>query len=395
MAGDPRPPSWLPWALCWISLALVFFGLVLRIIFPEGMDDGVLYAAASVPGVALVPLVGAFLATRVPTNPYGWVWCAVGLVLGMRATADGVRRSGAIPAWLGEGLTGAVSEVLVCLLVLVLLLFPTGRLPSRAWRWLPRATVLIAALLVLMLPFAPPADDAGEPSPWSVGGRAGDLLVDIVDNSVYVLFALVLAAAASVLLRFRRAGAVERQQLKWFFLAAALVAGATWLDLLDIVPMSDPVSAIVDAVVFALLPVAVGIAVFRYRLFEIDRIVSRTVSYGLLTGGLVGLYLGLVALLRPLLEPLTGNSALAVAASTLAVAAVFNPVRRRLQSVVDRRFDRARYDAARAVEAFTRRLRDQVDLDEVAAGLRETVGATVAPTRVAVWLRDVPSSGQA
>jgi hypothetical protein len=126
---------------------------------------------------------------------------------------------------------------------------------------------------------------------------------------------------------------------------------------------------------------------FRYRLFEIDRIVSRTVSYGLLTAGLVGLYLLVVALLRPLLEPLTGSSSLAVAASTLAVAAAFNPARKRLQAAVDRRFDRARYDAARAVEAFAGRLRNQVDLDEITTGLCDTVIATVAPGRVAVWLR--------
>jgi hypothetical protein len=147
------------------------------------------------------------------------------------------------------------------------------------------------------------------------------------------------------------------------------------------------INTVVFAVGFALLPVAVGIAVLRYRLYEIDRIVSRTVSYGLLSAGLIGLYLLVVALLRPLLEPLTGSSSLAVAASTLAVAAVFNPARRRLQAAVDRRFDRAHYDAAQAVEAFTARLRTQVDLDEITAGLRDTVTATVAPGRVAVWLR--------
>jgi hypothetical protein len=131
----------------------------------------------------------------------------------------------------------------------------------------------------------------------------------------------------------------------------------------------------------------VGVAVFRYRLYEIDRIVSRTVSYGLLTGALVALYLLLVALLRPLLEPVTGSSALAVAGSTLAVAAAFNPARRRLQAAVDRRFDRARYDAARAVDAFAARLRNQVDLDEIGTGLRDTVTATVAPSSVGIWLR--------
>ena len=149
----------------------------------------------------------------------------------------------------------------------------------------------------------------------------------------------------------------------------------------------------VSSVGFALLPVAVGVAMLRYRLYEIDRIVSRTVSYGLLSAGLIGLYLLVVALLRPLLEPLTGSSALAVAASTLAVAAVFNPARRRLQAAVDRRFDRARYDAARAVDAFAARLRDQVDLDEITGGLRDTVAATVAPARVAVWLRAPPDRG--
>jgi hypothetical protein len=147
---------------------------------------------------------------------------------------------------------------------------------------------------------------------------------------------------------------------------------------------------VIDALVPTLVPAAVVIAVLRYRLYDIDRIISRTVSYGLLSAGLVALYLLVVALLRPLLEPVTGSSSLAVATSTLVVAAVFNPARKRLQAAVDRRFDRARYDATRAVGAFAARLRDEVDLDEVTARLRDTVSATVAPTRVAVWLREVP-----
>jgi hypothetical protein len=154
------------------------------------------------------------------------------------------------------------------------------------------------------------------------------------------------------------------------------------------------VTTAVSSAGFALLPVAVGVAVLRYRLFEIDRIVSRTVSYGLLSAALVGLYLLVVALLRPLLEPLTGSSALAVAGSTLAVAAAFNPARRRLQAAVDRRFDRARYDAVRAVDAFAARLRDQVDLDEIVVGLRETVTGTVAPTSIVVWLRGPAGLGK-
>jgi hypothetical protein len=202
-----------------------------------------------------------------------------------------------------------------------------------------------------------------------------------------VIFGLVLAAMFSLVLRFRRGGPVERRQLTWFLYATAVNAVFLVLDsVLGVLPATLPFE-LVSAVSFGLLPLAVGIAVFRYRLFEIDRIVSRTVSYGLLTAGLIGLYLLVVAFLRPLLEPVTGSSALAVAGSTLAVAAAFNPARRRLQAAVDRRFDRARYDAGRAVEAFAARLRNQVDLDEITDGLCETVAATVAPGRVAVWLR--------
>jgi hypothetical protein len=341
-----------------------------------------------------VPLVGALLATRLATNPYGWLWSILGFVFGVQVLGDGLRRIGAVPGWLAAALIGGTFLASLCLLVFLLLLFPTGRLPGRRWRWLAGAAVLLTGAEMLVFPFALDDVDSVQPAPPAVEGRGGEILSAFLQIGITSMFVLLVLAAVSLIVRFRRGGPVQRQQLKWFVLAAALASAVAMADVLG-APVSSPVWVVFDAVSFALLPVAVCIAVLRYRLYEIDRIVSRTVSYGLLSAGLVGLYLLLVALLRPLLEPLTGSSALAVAASTLAVAAVFNPVRRRLQAVVDRRFDRARYDAARAVDAFARRLRDQVDLDEVAAGLRETVGATVAPTRVAVWLRDVPSSGQA
>jgi len=364
-------------------------GVWLIVQHPEGPADAAFYAVLQAVVVALVPLVGALIAARHPSNPYGWLWCALGLCYGVATAFDGLRRTGLVPPWFALAVIAVGFETALCLLLLVVLLFPTGRLPSTGWRWLAGAAVLVAAAAILLVPFAPPLDGAAEPGPWAVGGPAGELLVRILDDSVTVMFLLTVVAAVSVLFRFRGAGLVERQQLKWFLLAAALAALTIMVDLIA-GPITGGVWAVVDAVTLALLPAAVGIAVLRFRLFEIDRIVSRTVSYGLLSGVLIGVYLLLVALLRPLLEPLTGSSTLAVAGSTLAVAAVFNPVRRRLQAAVDHRFDRARYDAARAVDAFAARLRDQVDLDEVTAGLQETVVATVAPTRVAVWLR-VPS----
>jgi hypothetical protein len=307
------------------------------------------------------------------------------------AFCDGLRRSRIGLGWFPGALGAAAYVAGLCLFVLVLLLFPTGRLPSAAWRWLPRAAVLAAAIGIIVLPFAPSPVDGVLPGPWSPGGRAGELLDGVVGGAVTVLFLLLVPAAASLVVRFRGGGLVERQQLKWFVLAAVVGAATTVIGVLD-GPVSSPVWGLVDRLSVGLLPAAVGVAVLRYRLYAIDRIVSRTVSYGLLSALLVGVYLAVVGLLRPLLEPLTGSSALAVAGSTLAVAAVFNPARRRLQAAVDRRFDRARYDAARAVEAFAARLRTQVDLDEVVAGLRGTVVATVAPARVSVWLRDIPAT---
>jgi hypothetical protein len=383
----------LPWTLCWISLALVVPGVALRIALPEGMDDEAFYAVAATLGAVLLPLVGGLIAARLPANANGWLLCALGVLYGVVTFSDGVRRTGAVPSWAAWLLIKAGFAVILCLLVLVLLLFPTGRLPGPPWRWPARAAVLVPAAALLVLPFAPSPDDPSATTPWAVGGRAGNVLVDLLEGAVRGMLLLIVLAAVSVLVRFRRAGPVERQQLKWFLLAAVLAAVMIVVDQLG-VPLGRAVWAVLDAIAFALLPAAVGIAVLRYRLYEIDRIISRTVSYGLLTAVLIGLYLVVVALLRPVLEPLTGSSALAVAGSTLAVAAVFNPARRRLQAAVDRRFDRGRYDAARAVDAFTARLRDQVDLDEVTAGLRDTVVATVAPTRVAVWLCDPMRSGR-
>jgi hypothetical protein len=384
----------LPWALFWVSVAFLLPGMVLRIDRPVGGEDSAFPVALNALVLALVALVGALIASRLPSNPYGWLWCALGLALTLIAANDGLRRVAVVPRWIPELVEGAAFSVILCLLAFVLLLFPTGRLPSRLWRWPAAVAVLIPAGMFAFVPFWPSPDDPDAATPWALEGRAGSFVAGALDLGVTSMFVLLLLAAGSVLVRFRRAGPLERQQLKWFLFAAVLLASTIVLEILE-VPISDPVWAVIDGFTFASLPVAVGIAVLRYRLYEIDRIISRSVSYGLLTAGLAGMYLVLVALLRPLLEPLTGGSDLAVGGSTLAVAAAFNPARRRLQAAVDRRFDRARYDARRAVDAFARRLRDQVDLDQVTAGLHDTVVTTVAPTRVAVWLRDVPSPGEA
>jgi len=379
-----------PWVLCGLALSMLILSNTLRALFPDDTvanGTGWLEGTIGALGIAGIPVVGALIASRLPANPIGWLWCATGVAYAVTDLAGPLAQAAGWPLWGAWVLAGWAFVALIGSFVFLFLLFPDGRLPTRRWRWVARATVTVVLLLALAVPFVEPPIGNGASSSWTVEGVAGRHLVQAVEDAVYVLVGLALSAMFSLVLRFRRAGPVERRQLTWFLYATVLNAVVLALDgALGVLPDSLITTAVSSAA-SALLPVAVGVAVFRYRLFEIDRIVSRTVSYGLLSAGLVALYLVVVALLRSLLDPFTGSSTLAVAGSTLAVAAAFNPARRRLQAAVDRRFDRARYDASRAVDAFAARLRDQVDLDEVTAGLRDTVSATVAPTRVAVWLR--------
>jgi hypothetical protein len=375
--------------MCAVSLVLLVASVWIRWAVPDenpAVDVDWLEGALGGVGFAGLSVVGALVASRLPANPNGWLWCAAGLIYAVSDVVRPLARAAGWPDWLGWVPGGWGFVVLLAILAFVFLLFPDGRLPGPGWRRLAWSAVAGAALLAVAVPLVPDPEDATVVSPWALPAEAGRTLGRIAEGFLVGMFGVVLLAMVSLVLRFRRASPVERRQLTWFVYAAVVNGAVLVLDAVGLTG-DDRVSAVLNAVSFSLIPVAVGIAMLRYRLYEIDRIVSRTVSYVLLSAVLVGLYLLVVALLRPLLEPLTGSSSLAVAASTLAVAAVFNPVRRRLQDAVDRRFDRARYDAARAVEAFAMRLRDQVDLDEISAGLRDTVAATVAPGRVLVWLR--------
>ncbi len=379
--------TWLPWLLCALSLGMFFLSGWLRWLSGDQLaadEDGWLRVTISSLGFAGIPIVGALMASRLPGNPYGWVWCAAGLAYAVSDVVQPLVEVVGGPLWVVWVLESWGFVSLIGLLVFVFLLFPTGRLPTYRWRWIARAAVTGSLLLVAATPFLSDPDDP-EAGPWAMQGDAGRYLWLASQLGVSVMFTLVLAAMVSLGWRFRRAGPVERRQLTWFLYATVLNGVLLVVDSVGPVPPSL-LQTVVVAVGFALLPVAVGVAVLRYRLYEIDRIVSRTVTYGLLTAAVFAVYLLVVGVLSQLGLP-EGSSDVVVAAVTLAVAAVVGRVRRRLQVVVDRRFDRARYDADRAVAAFAARLRDQVDLDEVTAGLRDTVTATVAPARMAIWLR--------
>jgi hypothetical protein len=332
--------------------------------------------------------VGAFLGGRRPGNPVGWLLEGWGMVMAFSALTGAYVDRGLVhdPGSLPGPEWAAWAEAVVwhpafSLLVFLLLLFPSGHLPSRRWRPFAVFAVAVYATLSLSAALSPGAielyyPEASSPLRLPVAG-----LADVVFGWLLPGQLLILATALiSLVGRLRRTRGEERQQVKWFvytvatvvlvFVTSTLILGAGYL-----------------FPVFGLIPVSVAIAVFKYRLYEIDRLINRTLVYGLLTALLVGVYAGLVFLLGRLLDPATGDSALAVAASTLAVAALFQPARRRVQGLVDRRFNRRRYDAARTVERFSGRLRDQVDLDTLTAELLGVVDQTVQPAPASLWLR--------
>jgi hypothetical protein len=377
----------LPWLLCAVTLILLACTAWLRWRFPDP-EEGWLEATISAVGFAGIAVVGALIVSRLPHNVYGWLWCAAGAIY---AVTDGVGPFLRLlygPSWVQWVVGGAGFLSLLSLLFFVFLLFPTGRLPSPGWRWLARAAFVMPIVLFLAVLLIPDPDHPGTAAPWAVQGAAARALSRFAEAGLFLMFLLVVVGIVSTVLRFRRAGSVERRQLTWFMYAAVVNGVILVLDTVGLLPI-NLLFAVVSAAGFLLIPAAVAIAMLRYRLYEIDRIVSRTVTYGLLTGAIFAVYLVVVTVLSQTGLP-QGSSDAVVAGVTLGVAALVGTARRRLQDVVDRRFDRARYDAVRAVDAFAARLRDQVDLDEVATGLRDTVAATVNPTRAAVWLR-VPS----
>jgi hypothetical protein len=270
----------------------------------------------------------------------------------------------------------------------LVLLFPTGRLLSPRWRPVAWALGLVLGLYLIARLFTPGPVGSGLPdNPLGIEPAQGLLQLIQTMAGVAVPF-LVLAVLASVVLRFRRSQGEERQQLKWFtFVVAADVVLIPGLGALT--EQFAPVlgELLVFPASISLIPIAIGVAVLKYRLYDIDRVINRTLVYGLLTVLLGAVYLAGVFGLGQLLNPVSGESALAVAASTLAVAALFQPARRRVQAVVDRRFNRRRYDAARTVEGFSGRLRDEIDLDTLSVELLAVVEQTMQPAAVSLWLR--------
>jgi hypothetical protein len=340
-------------------------------------------------------VVGALVVARRPSNAIGWLFSAAGLLALTLSLATEytqyayLTRPGALPgailaAWY---LAWGAFPLFILTFTFTLLLFPTGRLLSPRWRpiaWLTAIDLTAITVLAALRPtltvgeervIANPIGIQGLPHPEQ--GVVGAVLIGLFTVAA-------LAACASLVLRFRRAQGEERQQLKWFAYVATLMVMSSVVGGM-LYPAGGDVGA---AITIALLPVAAGIAILRYRLYDIDRLISRTLTYGLLTA-ILGLgYAGTVLILGQVFGGVADNPpSWAVAGATLAVAALFQPARRRIQQAVDRRFNRRKYDAAKTINAFGVRLRDELDLDTLAAELLGVVNHTMQPTRLSLWLR--------
>jgi hypothetical protein len=392
------PAAWALAGLTALTLAAGFW--LAELVWSTGWEPRPSNAIAIVGAIILVTVstatVGAFLASRRPRHPVGWLLLGVGLALNVSLLVQAyvkyglLARPGALPgARYLAGFAYSTVPIWLSCAGFVLLLTPTGSLPSPRWRWWARVAAVAPVVVVLGSvvqpdPLAP--DYRGNPLAIPALGRV--LVVPAVAGVVVVLVSL-LVGAGSLVVRFHRARGVERQQLRWLAYAAALAAGLLLVALAAGVLAKDEVVSASLALGVALLPLATGAAILRYRLYDLDRIISRTLAYGLLTVLLGGGYAGVVLGLGQLLGR---DSSLVVAVATLAVAAVFQPARRRVQQVVDRRFNRRRYDAARTIQAFSARLRQQVDLDTLRADLLAVVDQTMQPTQASLWLRP-PTEG--
>ncbi|MGH3087487.1 MAG: hypothetical protein ACREVJ_00370 [Gammaproteobacteria bacterium] len=398
-----RLASRLAWSLCGVVLVLISLTLLLIILgwstpLPPGYqplgDQGLSPGYQSwrdqaifLVGVIGAPILGGLIVSRLPHNPYGWLWLGFGLGLALQQLAASYAAYAlAAPGSLVaprtvSHLLGLGGPLSLAFAPFLLLLFPTGRLPSRRWRllaWFAAASG--AVVLVLNLVFERP-DEVG-----------GAILV-VVSAAVLGIFATVILSALSLVVRYRRASGVERQQLKWFALAAVLATsyllglmlgldrllGGAWWNLIEVATNLG-------------LYAAIGVAILRHRLYDIDVIINQTLVYGLLTTMLVLVYLGGVTAIQALFQTFTGQEdlpQLAIVTSTLAIAALFNPLRRRIQGVIDRRFYRRKYDARKVLEAFSARLRSETDFDELAGDLVSVVRETVQPSHASLWIQEV------
>ena len=400
-----RATTWLAWSLVVVSVVLlvggISFALMTRSSVPERLYDGLV--TLSVLALAF-SVVGAIIASRQPRNAIGWIFGGVGVTIGLSSFAGDYTEF-----WLASGFGRGVllgetaawfaswswTLLVYAPTTFLLLLFPDGRLPSPRWRPVAWCAVLslIGFLAGYVLTPGPLEDFPQITNPYGVDSP---ILEAVALAGAILAAASMVASAVSLIVRMRRAGRVERQQIKWLAYGGALAVGAVFV--------GGVISVWIGEVGYALtsigllgVPIFTGVAIARYRLYEIDIVINRTLVYGLLTAILAGVYFGGVTATQALLGTLTGQEQLpqlVVVASTLLIAALFTPLRRSIQSFIDRRFYRRKYDARKTLEAFSAKLRDETDLEALSDDLVGVVRETMQPAHISLWLRpNQPAKG--
>jgi hypothetical protein len=418
--------AWLAWSLGALSVAMFVANVVLYFLAPSVQSTSHWGIAGTISDMLVFvsflafPVVGALIASKRPHNPIGWICLAEGLLWMLLYAFEyystyGVTQGGsvlfpeeiaALNNWLWVPTVGLVGTYLI-------LLFPDGRLPSKRWRplaWLSGAVIVLLSITMFLAPG--PLQNIEE-----VHNPFGLEALSWLQDAVYLILPLLplcmLASAASLVMRYRRSGGEVRQQIKWIAFAASFM-GILYLGIMSTGILISLLSAPqtpsdlgtqslwgalledVGVLSFAGVPIAIGFAVLKYRLYDIDLLINRTLVYGALTATLVALYVGSIVVLQGLLGALIGQeSQLAIVASTLAVAALFNPLRHRIQSFIDRSFYRRRYDARKTLESFSSTLRDETDLEALSEDLVGVVKETMQPAHASLWLRsDSNSEGE-
>jgi hypothetical protein len=415
VGGVSTRAVWLAWSLAALSVAMFLAGAALTVsslyvgvATPPSSDWG---TAGPLSGLVIFlpflafPLVGALIASRRPENPIGWICLAAGLFWMSIVVESSITGSEPYPVIIDALTLWTWVPPVGLLAIYMILLFPDGRLPSRRWRplaWLSGAVMVLASVAVTLTP-GPLPDHPRVHNPLGLEGYP--IVTQALTGSVVLLPICILASATSLVWRYRHSGGEVRQQIKWVVFAASLVGMAyavTLVSGLFLTPETFTtgqeaplwLALLQDAVLisYAGVPIAVGFAVLRYRLYDIDVLINRTLVYGSLTTMLVAVYVIGVVGLQAILRIFSGQeSTLAVVASTLAIAAMFNPLRRRVQAFVDRRFYRKKYDARKTLETFSGRLRDETDLHTLSSHLVAVVRETMQSAHVSLWLRPGPS----
>ena len=387
-----RIMKWVPWLVLALTVGLYIANVLLSEVAPLTEDERGGYEWLWPLSFLSFGVVGALILTRLPSNKLGWIMCGIPLTVatmvftGVYSRYALITRNGDLP--LGEfasWVAAWVPQVGVILVLQLLILFPTGHATSRFWRAASIAVTVLGGILLVAYAIRPGGIDGAKPleNPWAIESSRAIVgpLIGAIGTTLAGLFVFIVAAK---FWSYRKARGIERQQLKWFALSGAFFP----LLFAVAIVIEENTRTNIDLVIvgwffgFTGIAVGIGLAVFKHRLYDIDLIVNKTLVYGLLTGLSASIYFGAVAAV----STFAGDSNLVVAAATLAVAAIFQPLRRRIQEFIDRRFYRRRYDAAHTIERFSRQLRDEIELESLTGELLAVVNDTMQPTRASLWL---------